>query len=510
MKNEIGNVQHIYYHKSCLTESESKMKKIEAQPNPPFSFASKSNSIAFSRLKTYLTDELVTQRGIRSLTEIYTLYSEFYENEKPTELDQAQYKPHYLLKKILEAFPSLTTTIHKNRTFIHDSDLKPEEKYSMSEGQLIDRVKSVAYELRKLINTMKTQQLPRNNIQLDHIIQGECEIPVELYTFVECLTLGPRKCQSKLKRNKIISLCNSLILTTTDGAVKPSTSLQLGLSTKSLTGSRQLLDILNRMGFSISYSTAEEIETELAYGHAAKKNILPFGLTSNPNLCTHVAFDNYDRFVETTTGKNTLHDTVGIVYQNADNNNNISSAGFENNMCTTRRRRTYISSFDSSIEPYQRRVRNFGKLIGTIPQMPESWNDANRFNTIWLLNHVFDTEGSTRWFAFHSQRILDQNPVQRIGYLPNMNSSPTSEATIKKTLEIAMKIADECNQPYSIVTYDLAIASKAYKIQRDMTPQFDCVFITLGAFHVQLSLFKVYESTYRIHLKIFNNVSYMM
>ncbi|KZS05943.1 Glioma tumor suppressor-like protein [Daphnia magna] len=28
-----------------------------------------------------------------------------------------------------------------------------------------------------------------------------------------------------------------------------------------------------------------------------------------------VAFDNYDRFVETLTGKDTLHDTVGIVYQ---------------------------------------------------------------------------------------------------------------------------------------------------------------------------------------------------
>lgn len=27
-------------------------------------------------------------------------------------------------------------------------------------------------------------------------------------------------------------------------------------------------------------------------------------------------WDNYDRFVETSSGKNTLHDTVGIIYQN--------------------------------------------------------------------------------------------------------------------------------------------------------------------------------------------------
>ncbi|KAG8330800.1 hypothetical protein J6590_054919 [Homalodisca vitripennis] len=28
-----------------------------------------------------------------------------------------------------------------------------------------------------------------------------------------------------------------------------------------------------------------------------------------------MAFDNYDRFVDTKTGKDTLHDTVGIMYQ---------------------------------------------------------------------------------------------------------------------------------------------------------------------------------------------------
>ena len=33
------------------------------------------------------------------------------------------------------------------------------------------------------------------------------------------------------------------------------------------------------------------------------------------DACTGVAFHSYDRFVETLTGKDTLHDTVGIAYQ---------------------------------------------------------------------------------------------------------------------------------------------------------------------------------------------------
>ena len=35
----------------------------------------------------------------------------------------------------------------------------------------------------------------------------------------------------------------------------------------------------------------------------------------SPNLCTGLAFDNFNRFVETSTGKDTLHDTVCIAYQ---------------------------------------------------------------------------------------------------------------------------------------------------------------------------------------------------
>lgn len=36
------------------------------------------------------------------------------------------------------------------------------------------------------------------------------------------------------------------------------------------------------------------------------------------DLCTGVSYDNFDQFVETKTGNDTLHDTVGIIYQNIE------------------------------------------------------------------------------------------------------------------------------------------------------------------------------------------------
>lgn len=43
--------------------------------------------------------------------------------------------------------------------------------------------------------------------------------------------------------------------------------------------------------------------------------MIPVGISRVDGLTTLVAFDNYDRFVDTATGKDTLHDTVGIIYQ---------------------------------------------------------------------------------------------------------------------------------------------------------------------------------------------------
>ena len=43
--------------------------------------------------------------------------------------------------------------------------------------------------------------------------------------------------------------------------------------------------------------------------------MIPSNIQCCNNLSTNVAFDNYDRYVDTLNGKGTLHDTVGIIYQ---------------------------------------------------------------------------------------------------------------------------------------------------------------------------------------------------
>ena len=85
--------------------------------------------------------------------------------------------------------------------------------------------------------------------------------------------------------------------------------LQLELAIKSLTRSRK---VLNRMGHCASYSTVEELETELTFEANKNSKQTPFGMKTTPEINTAITLDNFDRFVETKSGKGTLHETVKI------------------------------------------------------------------------------------------------------------------------------------------------------------------------------------------------------
>ena len=123
------------------------------------------------------------------------------------------------------------------------------------------------------------------------------------------------KRESSIKRRRIDSIAQDVIYAATGGTAKPSKQIVIGLAFKSMTGSRRIVVILNRLGHSISYNATEELETELTFSSLEDERVTPYGMSLHPSLCSEMAFDNFDRYVETDTGKDILHDTVGIAYQ---------------------------------------------------------------------------------------------------------------------------------------------------------------------------------------------------
>jgi hypothetical protein len=70
-----------------------------------------------------------------------------------------------------------------------------------------------------------------------------------------------------------------------------------------------------------------------------------------------------------------------------------------------------------------------------------------------------------------------------------ISRSPTSNDIVRETMVRTINVARETGQDYAVVTYDLAIALKAYSIQAVETPLFDKLLIMLGNFHIELAFY---------------------
>ena len=99
--------------------------------------------------------------------------------------------------------------------------------------------------------------------------------------------------------------------------------------------------MMNHFGHSIGYHIAEALETELATAVYEKNQAIPNGLLKSPGLATGLAWDNIDENCETLSGSGTLHDTVGICYQN------ILPQHTDSSMTKTDQRNTTDTSPDS-------------------------------------------------------------------------------------------------------------------------------------------------------------------
>ena len=90
---------------------------------------------------------------------------------------------------------------------------------------------------------------------------------------------------------------------------------------------------------------------------------------------------------------------------------------------------------------------------------------------------------------FISQFIVDDLPRQRLCHNDSIFRSSTSNDVVRETMVRTLKIANETNQEFAVITYDLAIAPKAYAIRALEEPRFDKLLILLGNFYVELAFF---------------------
>ena len=70
-----------------------------------------------------------------------------------------------------------------------------------------------------------------------------------------------------------------------------------------------------------------------------------------------------------------------------------------------------------------------------------------------------------------------------------LNKSINDNSTVQYILEQSLKASGEVDQEYAIVTFDLAVAKKAYALVWQYSDQFSKIVVRIGVFHTICSLF---------------------
>lgn len=401
-----------------------------------------------------------------------------------------------------------------------------ENLYSLLEEKSI--LHSAALILRQKIFDIERQALPEE-IKTADLLKGECNIPETLKDFYLTILAG-----SHSKRRKSFdsfrlsnSLAADLVYNVSRGKLKTNKRITLGMTLKSLTSSRKIVEIINRYGHCCSYHVVEELETEATFLSSTRSELCPDGIKKSSGLNTGVAFDNFDRFVDTASGKDTLHDTVGIIYQDiVDNSTAVhrnTADNTEESMIiidleddaggviyhedeaadkdhviqnqTVRKRRRTFETIQPDLQPLHKIAKMSDLLLPLTDDrrliLPQSLDRIKKIDTLWMFSHALDIEDTPMWVGFNSKFTEDKNKKKKIiRYLTPINESPTDSKVVLETMNESLKIAGELNQPSISVSYDLAIAKVAMKIQSAKRPTYDNLFIHLGTFHVMIAYFK--------------------
>lgn len=228
-----------------------------------------------------------------------------------------------------------------------------------------------------------------DNPKVESFAEGEASPPSIVENFFTVLYGGPDldKHSLKVKRAANSSSQDALFLAQ-GGLVKPAKHILLGCAIKSITGSKKVVTILNRLGHCVNYNCIEEIETSLATKYEEQDQTCPDG--TKRFLPMGLAFDNYDELTSTLSGAETLHDTMGILYQNIGESELVVTDGAASTKKTKRRKRR-LDTEEQDLMPYRKKPKMTIFSYDETDITHESYASMKKGNSLdfaWMASHA--------------------------------------------------------------------------------------------------------------------------
>ena len=104
-----------------------------------------------------------------------------------------------------------------------------------------------------------------------------------------------------------------------------------------------------------------------------------------------------------------------------------------------------------------------------------------------VIAEALDKQAIPSWAGFNAILYPEMPIVNNIGYCPMVDGSSNDYSTIYTVLKHAQKISATVGQADTVITFDLAIYSKAKEIQWRFPDEFSNVLVRMGGFHIALN-----------------------
>ena len=280
-----------------------------------------------------------------------------------------------------------------------------------------------------------------------------------------------------------LMIAQDILHTATHGRFKTPKHVGLAMTIRHLTGSKQLITILNRMGDCSSYDEVEAIHTSLAMEVLAKSETTGVVIPSNivPGVLVQAAADNNDINEETLDGKQTTHATTIVLFQRSQFgpfpkpaklvNHSVKKRALAGmsvlqpiNECSAYGKRASVVSFLNKVD--EGWFKCYGRLASEAQEKDMAWTLLRQCSTT-LFQIDLALEDSARipvpgWSGFIA--IVSSSsapPLTNIGYCPMIAGSSTEYSTIYTLMQSVRKMITSLGQSHSVTTFDLAIYMKA-------------------------------------------------
>lgn len=267
----------------------------------------------------------------------------------------------------------------------------------------------------------------------------------------------------------------------------------LAMAVRHMTGSAQLIGLLNGLGHCSSNSQDLEHDTALAHLQMERGDIhIPENI--RVEIPATLVWDNNDFGEETLSGKGTTHNTNGMIIQQAMASD---SASLPDTFSRQRTRERSVHPPPLNLSTYTRGKRSGPQnCVFKVDLQQDKYKYAQttgrRTDSAFFFMKVPEAQGKALpgWTGFNIMLKQDSIlPSTNVGYLPVIDASPTDANYVHTILSRSTAIADSLKQKEMLIVMDQAIYAKAQEILWQTSSYSERLVIRMGEFHTAMCIF---------------------